>query len=115
MVYDKANELARELSSSPEYQEYQKTREKAFANDTTKALIKEYHQLQIKAQSAVMAGQKDDETLERLQKIGEVLQLNQDASAFLLAEFRLNRMLGDVYKILAEAIDVDLGMFEDGQ
>ena len=55
----------------------------------------------------------DDEALEKLQKIGELLQLNKEASDYLLAEFRLNRMLGDVYKILAEAIDVDLSALED--
>ena len=53
-----------------------------------------------------------DELLERLRKVGEVLGLDKDASAFLMAEFRLNRMLGDVYKILAEAIDVDLSALE---
>ena len=41
-----------------------------------------------------------------------MLGLDKDASAFLMAEFRLNRMLGDVYKILAEAIDVDLSALE---
>ena len=52
------------------------------------------------------------ELLERLRKVGEVLGLDKDASAFLMAELRLNRMLGDVYKILAEAIDVDLSALE---
>ena len=47
-----------------------------------------------------------------LQKLGEILMLNQEASAYLMAEFRLNQMLGDVYKILAEAIDVDLGALD---
>ena len=48
----------------------------------------------------------------QLQKLGEILMLNQEASAYLMAEFRLNQMLGDVYKILAEAIDVDLGALD---
>ena len=48
-----------------------------------------------------------------LQKIGELLQLNQDASAFLFAEYRLNRVVSDIYKIIAEAIDVDLGALEE--
>ena len=112
MIYDKARELSRMLAQSEEYKAYKETREKAFTNDTTKALIREYHQLQMQAQAAMMQGKKDAEMLERLQKIGEVLQLNQDASAYLMAEYRLNVMLGDVYKILAEAIDVDLGMLE---
>ncbi|MFR3363266.1 MAG: YlbF family regulator [Christensenellales bacterium] len=51
--------------------------------------------------------------MQRLQKIGELLQLNQDASAFLFAEYRLNRVVSDIYKIIAEAIDVDLGALEE--
>ena len=84
MVYDKANELAKLLKESDEFREYKTTKEKAFENDTTASLIKEYH---------------------KFQKIGELLQLNQDASAFLFAEYRLNRVVSDIYKIIAEAID----------
>ena len=51
--------------------------------------------------------------MQQLQKLGEVLLLNPDASAFLMSEFRLNQMVGDVYKILAQAIDVDLDMLEE--
>lgn len=113
MVYDTANQLAKELKQSEEYRTFKKLREQVTENDTTKSLLTEYHRLQIKAQAAAVSGSKDDETLEKLQKIGEVLQLNKEASDYLLAEFRLNRMLGDVYKILAEAIDVDLSALED--
>ena len=87
MVYDKANELAKLLKESDEFREYKTTKEKAFENDTTASLIKEYHKLQLAAQAAMVSGKKDDETMQRLQKIGELLQLNQDASAFLFAEY----------------------------
>ena len=76
-------------------------------------VCKEYHKLQLAAQAAMVSGKKDDETMQRLQKIGELLQLNQDASAFLFAEYRLNRVVSDIYKIIAEAIDVDLGALEE--
>ncbi len=109
MVYDKARELARMLSESREYTAYKAARETAFTSDTTKALIKEYNALRLRAQGAMVSGKKDEECMQRLQKIGEVLQLNPDASAYLMAEYALNTMLGDVYKILAEAIDLDLG------
>ena len=108
MIYDKARDLAKAMAESEEYVSYKNAKEKAFANDTTKALLKEYMTLRIR-----MQGQKDDEAMERLQKIGEVLQLNPDASAYLMAEYRLNTMLGDVYKILADGIDLDLGLSED--
>ncbi len=113
MVYDKANELAQDIRNSEEYREYKATKEKAFENQTTASLIKEYHKLQITAQAAMVTGNKDDDSMQRLQKIGELLQMNHDASAFLMAEYRLNRMVSDIYKILAEAIEVDLGMLEE--
>lgn len=113
MVYDKARELAKLLSTSDEYASYKNAKERAFENDTTKALLNEYHALRIQAQGAIVSGKKDEESLERLQKIGEVLQLNRDASDYLIAEYRLNTMLGDVYKILAEALDVSFGLGEE--
>ena len=85
MIYDKARDLAKAMAESEEYVSYKNAKEKAFANDTTKALLKEYM----------------------------TLQLNPDASAYLMAEYRLNTMLGDVYKILADGIDLDLGLSED--
>ena len=113
MVYDSARQLAKEITDSQEYKDYQQHKEKAMANETTAGLIKQYHQLQLKAQAAQLGGQKDETLLQQLQKLGEVLLLNPDASAFLMSEFRLNQMVGDVYKILAQAIDVDLDMLEE--
>ncbi len=112
MVYDTAKRLADELRQSDEYQSYQTARERALENAATKSLIDEYHKLQIRAQAAAVSGEKNEETLLKLQKIGELLQFDADASACLMAEYRLNRMLADVYKTLAEAIDLDLGALE---
>ena len=67
MVYDKANELAQDIRNSEEYREFKATKEKAFENQTTASLIKEYHKLQITAQAAMVTGNKDDESLQRLQ------------------------------------------------
>ena len=113
MVYDKANELARDIKQSSEYKAFADAKERAMKNETTVNLLKEYHKLQYTAQAAMVAGKQDDESLEKLQKLGELLQMDKDASDFLIAEFQLNRMLGDIYKILADAVDVDLSMLED--
>ena len=112
MVYDTANILAGELKNSVEYREYAAAKARAMENSTTRSLIEEYNKLQIRAQAAMVAGEQGNDMLPKLQKIGELLQFDKDASAYLLAEFRLKRMLGDVYKILAEAVDVDLGPLE---
>ncbi len=113
MVYDKAQELAKMLGECQEYKDYRASKEKALQNDTTKALLKEYHQLQLRAQAAMVSGERDDEVMERLRKTGEILQFNKEASEFLMNEFRMNRVLGDIYRILAEAVDMDLDMLEN--
>ena len=112
MVYDTAKILANELKNSVEYREYTAVKARAMENNTTRALIEEYNKLQIQAQAAMISGDRESESLKKLQKIGELLQFDADASAYLMAEFRLKRMVGDVYKILAEAVDIDLGALE---
>ena len=110
-VYDKAHELARGLKNSPEYQEYQRCKEVAMENETQKALIQEYKKLQFQLQVSVAGGGKPDPAeMERLQKIMAVLQLSQDATRYLMAEFQLQKMLADIYKILGEAVDIDMDM-----
>lgn len=110
-VYDKAHELARELKNSTEYQEYQRCKEVAMENETQKALIQEYKKLQFQLQVSVAGGGKPDPAeMERLQKIMAVLQLSQDATRYLMAEFQLQKMLADIYKILGEAVDIDMDM-----
>ena len=112
MVYDTAKLLANELRSSEEYRSYTAIKARALENKTTRALIEEYNKLQIQAQAAMISGDTENESLKKLQKIGEVLQFDADASAYLLAEFRLKRMVGEVYKILADAVEIDLGLLE---
>ena len=112
MVYDTAKKLAGELRESEEYRAYTLAKERAMESGTTRTLIEEYSRLQIRAQAAVITGERDSELVTKLQKVGELLQFDKDASAYLMEEFRLKRMLGDVYKILAEAVDIDLGPLE---
>ncbi len=112
MVYDTAKQLAGELQASEEYRAYMTAKERAMESSTTRSLIEEYNKLQIRAQAAIIAGETDGVTISKLQKVGELLQFDKDASAYLMEEFRLKRMLGDVYKILAEAVEIDLSPLE---
>jgi cell fate (sporulation/competence/biofilm development) regulator YlbF (YheA/YmcA/DUF963 family) len=111
-IYDKARELARLLAESEEYVRYKRAKEAAMADNAVAALIKQYHQLQLQAQAAMMANTKDEAAMESLRRVGEFLQFNPAAAEFLMAEYALSRMLGDIYKILGESIEVDLSMLE---
>ena len=110
-IYDQAHALARALKETDEYREYQRLKDVAMENETQKALIEEYKRLQFQAQVKFASGDRPEESdMQRLQAIGNLLQFNPDASSFLLAEFRFQKMLADIYKILGDAAGIDLDM-----
>lgn len=112
MVNEAARSLADALRASEEYTQYAAAREAAFLKDSTRILYNEYRRLQVCAQADAAAGRQDAGTLEQLRRVGELLQFDKEASEFLMAEYRLNSMLGRIYKLLAEAVEVDLSMLE---
>lgn len=113
--YDQAHELARSLKESEEYREYTRLREIAYEESTNRALLDEYKRLQFKLQAKVASGETlPEEDFQRLQQIGTLLQFNPDVSAYLMAEFRFQRMLSDIFKILADVAGVDLDMLAQG-
>jgi len=110
-VYDQAHALARSMKESDEYLEYMRLKESAYADETNHALLDEYKRLQYRMQLAVASGKRmEEDDLQRMQKIAALLQFNPDASAYLLAEFRFQKMLADIYKILADVAGIDLDM-----
>ena len=107
--YDQAHALARAMKDSEEYQEYARLRETAYADSTNKALLDEYKRLQFRMQAKMASGESmPEDDLQRLQQIGALLQFNPDVSAYLLAEFRFQKMLSDIFKILADVANIDL-------
>ena len=113
--YDQAHALARALKESEEYREYMRLKETAYDDGTNKALLDEYKRLQFRMQAKLAAGESmPGEDMQRLQQIGTLLQFNPDVSAFLMAEFRFQRMLSDIFKILADVAGVDLDMLAQG-
>lgn len=112
MNYDKAHELAREIRASEEYRRYKAAKEKIEDDPNTLGMLAEYKRLQLRCQAAMVSGERDDESMEKLQRLVAVLQMNPDAAEYVMAELILSRALGDVYKILAEAAGVDTSMFE---
>lgn len=113
--YDQAHALAKSLKESDEYREMTRLRELAYESDTNRALLDEYKKLQFRMQAKMASGESmPEEDYQRLQQIGTLLQFNQDVSAYLLAEFRFQRMLSDIFKILADVAGVDLDMLMQG-
>lgn len=113
--YDQAHALAKSLKESEEYREYIRLKELAYEDDTNKALLDEYKKLQFRLQAKMASGEgAPQEDMQRLQQIGTLLQFNPDVSSYLMAEFRFQRMLTDIFKILADVAGVDLDMLAQG-
>lgn len=110
-VYDLAHQLAAEMKNTAEYREYAAAKETAMENETQRALLEEYKKLQFQLQVSMAGGASPDpQEMERLQKIAAVLQMSPDATAYILSEFRFQRMLADIYKILGEVAGVDMDL-----
>ena len=113
--YDQAHALAKALKESEEYREFSRLKDVAYEDATNKALLDEYKKLQFRLQAKMASGESlPQDDMQRLQQIGTLLQFNPDVSAFLMAEFRFQRMLTDIFKILADVAGVDLDMLAQG-
>ena len=110
-VYDQAHTLASAIKQSEEYREFERLRTLAYDDNTNKELLDAYKKLQYKTQARMAAGDSiNEEDLHRMQQIASLLQYNPDASQYLMAEFRFQKMLADIYKILADVAGIDLDM-----
>lgn len=116
-VYDKAHELARALSASREYRDYKAAKEKIYQDEANKRMLKDFKKRQLQLQAAFLSGkQPDEEELDKFKKLSELIQHSPAISEFLQAEYRLNTLMSDIYKILGEAVDMDLDfMHMDGE
>lgn len=112
MNYDKAHALAADIRASGEYIRFKKAKEAAAEDPNTWGLLKEYKRLELKCQAAMVAGEEDPESMDKLKRLLGFLESSGEASEYLLAEFELSRAVGDIYRILADAAGLDISMLD---
>lgn len=113
-VYDLAHKLAEQLQKADEYQEYKKLRQEVLNDENTHKMLLEYQDLSLKVNSAKAMGQetnKEDE--QRLEKLQELIGMNNTARRYLEAESRIGIMLQDIQKIMVQ--NLDLGLAEENR
>jgi len=111
MEYSNAHRLANDIRQSEEYQTYHGLKDEVMADETTAALIKEYKKLQVKLQMGAVAGATpDNDDMQRFQGITALLFGNPTVSKYMLAEMRLQQALADIFKIVTEAANIDMGI-----
>ncbi len=111
MDYSSAYALAGTIRDSEEYQTYHALKEQVMSDETTAALVREYRKLQVELQMVSLnGGQPNAEDMQRFSGISTLLFSKQEVSQFLLAEMRMQQMLGDIFKIVTEAADIEVAL-----
>jgi cell fate (sporulation/competence/biofilm development) regulator YlbF (YheA/YmcA/DUF963 family) len=111
-MYDLAHRLVKEIKQSDQYQRYLELREKIMEDESTRDMLKNYQQQQIKLQSKQLSGEElTDEEKEELQNLQDIIELNSEVKEYLEAEQRMNVLLNDMQKIIFS--DLKLGLFEE--
>lgn len=104
--YDKAHELARALRSSDAFERAAKAKEAIAADADALRMVEDFKRRQFQMQAKQMMGEQlSEEELSQLQKLSEVVQLNQDIREYLQADMALQVTMMDVERILAEVMN----------
>jgi len=112
-VYDYSHQLARALKNSDEYKTYKELEKSLNGNPQVKDMMEDFRKKQFEVQSAQMMGQSvEEEKIQKLQELHNTLVKDDIISKYMQAEFRLTQMMADIYKILGEAMDINIGMNE---
>ena len=105
-IYDKINELADALKESNEFKDYIAKKEIAYQKEENKEMIKSFRQKQIELQQLAVQGNEQEAKIKTdlLQQMYQILLQNEQIKEMFDAEVRFDVMIGDMYRILGEAI-----------
>lgn len=107
-IHDHAHNLARALKESQENRAFQAAKARVQGKPAEK-MIADFHKRQMELQAQVLQGKElSNEQKDGLQKLYAVLAQDADIRDYLAAEQRLGTLLGDVYKIIGDACEIDL-------
>lgn len=104
-VYDTVNKLAEELKQSEEYKNFKEAKETINLMPECKIKISEFEKLRYEEQlNSIQTGNSDKKKLEEIQELYKQLIEVPEVKKYFDAELKFNILLGDVNKIISEAV-----------
>lgn len=103
-VYDEANNLAKAIQESKEYQEYKKAKEEVNQDPEMKKQIDDFEKLRYDVQALSFQGKEDAEKMQKLQEMYKILNENKKIKEYFDIEVRFNIILADINKIISESV-----------
>ncbi len=102
--YDAANNLAKALGQSKEYQDFQEAQITLKGDSSAREMLIDFRTEQLNLQRQQMSGvEVAPEQEEKMEKLYQVISMNLTLKRYLEAEYRLGVLLQDIQKIIAEA------------
>ncbi len=106
-VYDEAHSLAKAISESNEYKEFDTVRKEVEKDEEISKMLGEMQQIQMELQTAQMQGKEpDQEVLSRAQSLSAMMATKPLAAKFIQVNTAFSVMMNDVFAIIGDAVSV---------
>lgn len=105
LVYDLTHQLAREIRQSGEYQRLRQAKEKVSQNPGARSMLEDFQKQQLALQQALLKGESISEEKKRqIEEMSRIVAANPTVTEYRVAELAMVRLMGDVEKILWDAV-----------
>jgi cell fate (sporulation/competence/biofilm development) regulator YlbF (YheA/YmcA/DUF963 family) len=102
-----AKQLAKSLTESPEYQDYEKAKHNLEAHEAARVMLEDFRKKQWELERKKAGGEKLIEPYEtELRKLAEIIGLNPFIREYLMAEFQFTQIVIEIQRILNEAMGI---------
>jgi len=106
-IYDLAYSLANSIKESDEFKRYKLAKEKIDKDEKLKQMVEDFKKKQIDLEQKRLQGQDiKNEDIYALEKLYQIISLNPDIEKYLSSEMMLFKILSDISKILADALEI---------
>ncbi|WP_448588985.1 YlbF family regulator [Thermodesulfobium sp.] len=110
--YDKAHELAKSIKDSQEYNELLKSIELVKKDENLYKMIKNFFTLRTQIEIEILSGKEEDkEKKESLKRLHELVIAIPEGRRIVESQYRFQQLMGDIYKIIGEAINEGMEFF----
>jgi len=107
-VYDIAHELVRSLKETDQYKDLAEASAKIKGNEQVSAMMEDFQKKSMEFQAKQMSGEApSEEDMAQFQQLYAIVMSDPLASQYFAAQMNLSTIIGDIYKIIGEALDFE--------
>ena len=107
-VYDIAHELVSSLKETDQYKDLAEASEKIKGNEQIASMMEDFQKKSMEFQAKQMSGEAPSaEEMAQFQQLYSIVMSDPLASRYFAAQMNLSTIIGDIYKIIGEALDFE--------